>query len=82
MAFDRIIVGLGNPGPKYTGTRHNIGAFLVERLSTRSGIEISRVRHDARIGDGFLHGQKTLLALPDTFMNLSGRPVRRILGFT
>ena len=82
MPFDRIVVGLGNPGPKYAGTRHNIGAFLVERLSARSGIDISRVRHDARVGDGFLHGRKTLLAIPESFMNLSGQPVRKILGFT
>lgn len=82
MAFDHVIVGLGNPGPKYAGTRHNVGAYLVDRLAAESGIPVSRRRYDAHVGDGFLHGKKTLLAIPDSFMNVSGQPVRKMLGLT
>ena len=82
MAFDRIVVGLGNPGPKYDGTRHNIGFTLVERLALRNGIRLAKKRHDCLVGEGRLYGERALLALPETYMNLSGLAVRRILEFT
>ena len=82
MAFDRVVVGLGNPGPKYDGTRHNIGFVFVRRLAGRNGIHLSRRRHDCLIGEGRLNGERALLALPEPYMNLSGLPVKKILDFT
>lgn len=82
MAFDRVIVGLGNPGPRYERTRHNAGFEAVARLAAAHGIALRQQRHRALVGDGRLGGRHCLLALPQTFMNLSGESVRRILDFT
>jgi PTH1 family peptidyl-tRNA hydrolase len=82
MAFDRIVAGLGNPGAEYAGTRHNAGALFIDGLSSHSGIALTRNRHNARIGEGMLCGEKTLLALPATYMNTSGEPISRLLSFT
>jgi peptidyl-tRNA hydrolase, PTH1 family len=71
-----LVVGLGNPGPRYADTRHNIGARVVERLAERSEVRLRKVRFlpieagEARVGD-----HRVLLARPQTFMNVSGPPV-------
>lgn len=70
-----LIVGLGNPGAKYAHTRHNVGFDVLEKLSRKTGISISREKHSALVGEGFVNGQKVILALPQTFMNLSGEAV-------
>jgi peptidyl-tRNA hydrolase, PTH1 family len=82
MADDRwIIVGLGNPGPEYAGTRHNAGhmvlALLAERIGAR--FKANRTRND--IAEGRLSGQPVTLARPHSYMNLSGGPVAALLGF-
>jgi peptidyl-tRNA hydrolase, PTH1 family len=82
MAFDCVVVGLGNPGPRYERTRHNAGFMLVELLAAAHDIELGRERHGARVGEGRIAGKRCLLAQPQSFMNLSGDPVRRILSFT
>lgn len=74
-----IVVGLGNPGSKYDNTRHNVGFETVDFLSRRHGINITKLKHKALIGDGTISGQKVLLVKPQTFMNLSGESVREIL---
>lgn len=81
MAFDSVLVGLGNPGPRYARTRHNAGFLLVEQLAAAHGIALSRERHGALVGEGRIAGRRCLLALPQSFMNCSGDPVRRILSF-
>lgn len=70
-----LIVGLGNPGNKYHNTRHNVGFDVLEALSKKLGVSVNRKKSGALIGECFIGGQKTILALPQTFMNLSGESV-------
>lgn len=71
-----LVVGLGNPGDRYADTRHNIGAWVVERLADRLGARLRKVRFMAlHAGEATVDGQRVLLALPGTFMNVSGPPV-------
>jgi PTH1 family peptidyl-tRNA hydrolase len=81
MAIDQLIVGLGNPGPRYERTRHNAGFLLVGELGAAHGIRLAQERHGALVGDGRIGARRCLLALPQSFMNLSGEPVRRTLSF-
>ncbi|MFW6163668.1 MAG: aminoacyl-tRNA hydrolase [Planctomycetota bacterium] len=71
----KLVVGIGNPGPRYKGTRHNLGFRTVERLADRHGIALRRRRFDALVGDGTVGGQRALLVEPQTFVNLSGSAV-------
>jgi len=82
MAIDTVIIGLGNPGPAYERTRHNAGFLLVRELAAAHGISLSQQRHGALVGDGRIGARRCLLALPQSFMNRSGEPVRRVLSFT
>jgi len=68
----KLIVGLGNPGKDYAGTRHNIGFELVDALAAAHGIKVDQKRDRALVGRGNLAGQTVLLAKPQTFMNDSG----------
>jgi PTH1 family peptidyl-tRNA hydrolase len=71
----RLIVGLGNPGPEYAWTPHNLGFLVVDRLAEAGGIRVERPQANAYIGRGQLAGQEVLLAKPQTYMNLSGQAV-------
>jgi peptidyl-tRNA hydrolase, PTH1 family len=77
----KIVVGLGNPGPKYEGTRHNVGFRVIDELSQRLGAGKPRLRFEAAIAEGTLAAEKILLAAPQTYMNESGRSVRQLLDF-
>jgi PTH1 family peptidyl-tRNA hydrolase len=74
-----LIVGLGNPGEKYAATRHNAGFMLLDSLSRRYGISFSN-KDDASIGKGLIAGNNAVLLKPLTYMNLSGRAVRKALA--
>ena len=76
-----IIVGLGNPGKQYENTRHNIGFDVIEKLAEQEHVAVLEKKHMAIIGKGFVEGQKCILAKPQTFMNLSGESVRRLLDY-
>lgn len=76
-----IIVGLGNPGMQYAGTRHNIGFDTITRLSDDHGIAMNMKKHKALCGKGVIAGQKVLLAMPQTYMNNSGESVRELVDF-
>ncbi|MFW5650367.1 MAG: aminoacyl-tRNA hydrolase [Acetivibrio ethanolgignens] len=76
-----IIVGLGNPGRDYAGTRHNIGFDVITRLSDDYNIPLDFKKHKALCGRGYIEGQKVLLAQPQTFMNLSGESVRELMDY-
>ncbi len=76
-----LIVGLGNPGKDYEGTRHNIGFGVIARLSDEYGITLNSKEHKAVCGKGMIGGQKVILAQPQTFMNLSGESVRSIADY-
>jgi peptidyl-tRNA hydrolase, PTH1 family len=70
-----LIVGLGNPGSRYTGTRHNIGFACLEHLAERHGLKFSRKRNQAQVAEGQIAGERVALAQPLTYMNLSGQAV-------
>lgn len=70
-----LVAGLGNPGPRYAGTRHNIGFLVVERLAARHGIRLKTRSHQGLFGVGRIDGREVALLLPQTFMNLSGASV-------
>jgi len=74
-----VIVGLGNPGAKYARTRHNAGFDTVEILANRLGIEIKKAMCKARVGEGRIGETRVALAQPQTYMNLSGESVVRLL---
>ncbi len=76
-----IIAGLGNPGTRYAGTRHNIGFDAVTHLSDRYGIRLSRTEQKALCGSGQIEGQRVLLVQPQTFMNLSGTSIRALVDY-
>lgn len=76
-----IIVGLGNPGREYAGTRHNIGYDTVTRLSDEYKIPLDQKKHKGLCGKGTIAGEKVILVQPLTFMNLSGECVREVMDF-
>jgi len=75
----RLIVGLGNPGPEYQWTPHNLGFLALDELANRGGIRVERPEAKALVGLGKLAGEEIILAKPQTFMNLSGISVRELL---
>ncbi len=78
----KLIVGLGNPGPEYSGTRHNVGFMVAEELAHRHGVKFrSHAKWKARAAKISDIGDGVLLAQPTTFMNLSGWAVREIASF-
>lgn len=76
-----IIVGLGNPDRKYQGTRHNIGFDVVDAFAKRFSIDVINKKFNALVGTGVAEGHKVVLVKPQTYMNLSGESVRRVLDF-
>lgn len=75
VAPEWMIVGLGNPGGEYRGTRHNVGFDVVDRLSERNRIKLGKARHRAISGLGLISETPVLLVKPLTYMNLSGQSV-------
>ena len=71
----KLIVGLGNPGEKYAGTRHNVGYDVVGLLAARWRIEMAVEKFHGWFGKGEAHGEPVVLLKPTTFMNRSGRAV-------
>lgn len=76
-----LIAGLGNPGPAYTGNRHNAGFMVADLLAGRAGLRLKRDRSRAELGAGRLAGQAVTIIKPMTFMNLSGRPVAAAMAY-
>ena len=74
----KLIVGLGNPGPDYEWTPHNLGFLAVDALAERAGIRVTRPESRALVGLGEFAGQRVILAKPQTMMNLSGVSVRSL----
>jgi len=79
----RLIAGLGNPGPRYAGTRHNVGFLVVEELARRWQVRLDRYERDfeALVGEANREGRRVLLIEPQTLMNLSGRSVAAVQRF-
>ena len=80
-AVDWLIVGLGNPGKKYEGTRHNAGFAVVEALAAEYGVKVDRVKFKSLCGEAVIGGKKVLLVMPQTFMNNSGEAVGEAAAF-
>ncbi len=76
-----LIVGLGNPGDEYRGTRHNVGFQALDLLAERSGAGLSDRKFKARLGRGTVQGRECILMKPMTYMNLVGESVGPALGF-
>lgn len=77
----KLIVGLGNPGRDYAGTRHNIGFGVVTRISDKYNIPLGSKEHKAVCGKGMIGSEKVIIAQPQTFMNLSGESVRSLADY-
>lgn len=77
----KVIVGLGNPGSRYDGTRHNVGFAIVDALAESPDAGRFQSRFQAQVADLRLGEHKVLLVKPETFMNLSGRCVRQVVDF-
>ena len=74
-----IIVGLGNPGPKYRNTRHNVGFWCIDELTRRAGAKLARRDRRAEIAETFIEGEPVVLARSRTFVNESGIAVRYLV---
>ena len=77
----KLFVGLGNPGAKYAGNRHNIGFMAVERIAADHGFTPWRSRFGGEVAEGRLGTEKVVLLKPQTFMNLSGQSVGEAMRF-
>ncbi len=75
----KLIIGLGNPGRGYAKNRHNIGFICLNHFAKRQGIRLDKKRGQARTGSGEVDGTQVVLARPQTYMNLSGQAVNRLV---
>lgn len=76
-----VLAGLGNMGPKYERTRHNVGFDTIDFLAAKYRISNFKSKHKALIAEGIIQGRKTLLVKPQTYMNNSGEAIREILDY-
>jgi PTH1 family peptidyl-tRNA hydrolase len=76
-----LLVGLGNPGPKYAGNRHNIGFMAVDTIARAHGFGPWKKKFQGELAEGHIDGVRTLLLKPQTFMNESGRSVGEAANF-
>ena len=83
MARTCLIVGLGNPGPRYEATRHNVGQMVIDELADRRGETLRAHKAGARVAETWLRpgADKLILAKPNSFMNVSGGPVSSLAKF-
>ena len=80
-AVSFVVCGLGNPGARYDGTRHNAGFMAVDLLAAKQNIRVNRLKFKALYGEGEAGGARVILLKPQTFMNASGESVREALAF-
>ncbi|MBE6655889.1 MAG: aminoacyl-tRNA hydrolase [Ruminococcaceae bacterium] len=76
-----LVVGLGNPGKEYEGTRHNVGFLALDKVAATAGATVSRLRFRALTGEGMLGGKRVLFMKPQTYMNASGEAVAEAAAF-
>ena len=76
-----IAVFLGNPGARYENTRHNAGFMTADVVGKHAGVSINRIKFSAMTATALLGGQRVLLVMPQTYMNLSGNTVRQAMRF-
>ena len=80
-SIEYIIVGLGNPGRQYEGTRHNAGFIAINYIAEELGVKINRVKFKSTVGGATINGKRCLLMKPSTYMNLSGQAVTEAMNF-
>lgn len=76
-----VIAGLGNPGSKYSETRHNVGFNVIDKLAESNDIKVNKLKFKALTGEGFIGSEKVLLLKPSTYMNNSGQSIREVMDF-
>ncbi len=76
-----IIVGLGNPEPEYSNTRHNMGFDVINKISYKYNIELNKTKFSSICGTGIIENEKVILVKPQTFMNSSGKAVIQFVNF-
>lgn len=79
--FMKLIVGLGNPGKKYEGTRHNMGFMAIDLLSDQAQIDVDKEVFHGLMGRGKIYEEDVILFKPTTFMNLSGTAVQEVVHY-
>lgn len=75
------LIGLGNPGKQYKGTRHNVGFELIDALANKYDVNVLGLKHKAMVGTTHILGEKTLFVKPLTYMNLSGESVKEVINY-
>ena len=80
-SIEYIIVGLGNPGRQYEGTRHNAGFLALNYIAEDAGVKVNRIKFKSTVGEAKIAGRRCLLMKPSTFMNLSGQAVTEAMRF-
>ena len=76
-----LIVGLGNPEPEYSYTRHNMGFDVINKIAKKCEIDISRTKFNGLYGSGIIKDEKVILLKPQTYMNLSGQSIKPFVDF-
>lgn len=76
-----LVTGLGNPGAKYAGTRHNAGFMVIDALADQYRIAVQRRKYDVLFGRGRIEGTDIILAKPQAYMNRSGAPLQQLAAF-
>ncbi len=76
-----LIVGLGNPEPEYSGTRHNMGFDTINMLSEEYEIKVNKSKFEGLYGKGEIEGEKVILLKPQTYMNLSGESIIQFINY-
>ncbi|RKD22798.1 aminoacyl-tRNA hydrolase [Ammoniphilus oxalaticus] len=77
----KLIVGLGNPGKQYEGTRHNVGFMVIDELAEKLNIELNQLKFKGLYGEGRFGSEKVALLKPLTYMNLSGESLNQVMQF-
>lgn len=77
----KIIIGLGNPGDNYKNTRHNIGFEVIDNFAKENNININKAKFNGHLGEGIVLNKKVLLLKPQTYMNLSGESLQKVLRY-
>lgn len=76
-----LIVGLGNPEEQYSKTRHNMGFDTINKIAQKNNIEFDKKDFEGIYGQGRIYGEKVILLKPQTYMNLSGKSISKIMNF-
>ena len=80
-SIEYLIVGLGNPGKQYEGTRHNAGFISLDYIADELNVKVNKVKFKSTVGEARISGKRCLLMKPSTFMNLSGQAVTEAMRF-